>query len=186
LRVGFTSDDIATALKEVDETFDIDPGDLDRLLRQVELQALIRTHGTVAAKDIMSRDVISIAEHDSPDEARRLLLEHNIRTLPVIGEQGKLLGTVGLRELNNSAAEVGALMIEAITAQKDEPVVKLVPLLTDGRSHAVIVTDQDNVVQGLISQTDLLSALARSLRFQEPEQPKKRKSRLHLLRGAGI
>ncbi len=60
------------------------------------------------------------------------------------------------------------------------------PLLTDGRSHAVIVTDQDNVVQGLISQTDLLSALARSLRFQEPEQPKKRKSRLHLLRGAGI
>jgi CBS domain-containing membrane protein len=43
LRVGFTSDDIATALKEVDETFDIDPGDLDRLLRQVELQALIRT-----------------------------------------------------------------------------------------------------------------------------------------------
>ncbi|PRA55480.1 HPP family protein [Brucella pituitosa] len=186
LRVGFTSDDIASALKEVDETFDIDPGDLDRLLRQVELQALIRTHGTVTAKDIMSRDVISIAEHDSTGEARRLLLEHNIRTLPVIGEQGKLLGTVGLRELGQSAANVSSLMIEAVTAQRDEPVVKLVPLLTDGRSHAVIVTDQDNVVQGLISQTDLLSALARSLRFQEPEPPKKRKSRLNLLRGAGI
>lgn len=186
LRVGFTSDDIASALKEVDETFDIDPGDLDRLLRQVELQALIRRHGTLTAEDIMSRDVISINKHAVPDEARRLMLEHNIRTLPVIGEQGRLVGTVGLRELGGSANEISMLMVDAITAQKDEPVVKLVPLLTDGRSHAVIVTDQDNVVLGLISQTDLLSALARSLRFQEPEPPKKRKSRLNLLRGAGI
>lgn len=186
LRVGFTSDDIASALKEVDEAFDINPGDLDRLLRQVELQALIRTHGTVTAKDIMSRDVISITEHADPEEARRLLLVHNIRTLPVVDKQGKLLGTLGLREFDRLATDVGTIMVDAITTQKDEPIVKLVPLLTDGSAHAVIVIDQGGFVLGLISQTDLLSALARSLRLHEPEPPKKRKSRLNLLRGAGI
>ena len=186
LRVGFNSDDVSKALASIDETFDIDPSDLDRLLRQVELQALVRTQGKSQAKDIMSRDVISITESDTPEKARALLLDHNIRTLPVIDEAGKLKGTVGLRELQNTASDARSIMVEALTASPDDQVVGLVPHLTDGRAHAIIVTDRDNVVQGLISQTDLLSALARSLRFQEPDQPKKRKSPLHLLRGAGI
>lgn len=186
LRVGFNSEDVSKALAMVDETFDIDPSDLDRLLRQVELQALVRTHGKSQAKDIMSRDVIYIGEHDTPEKARALLLAHNIRTLPVVDETGKLKGTVGLRELQNSGADAGSIMVEALTASPEDQVVGLVPQLTDGRAHAIIVTDHDNIVQGLISQTDLLSALARSLRFQEPEKPKKRKSPLHLLRGAGI
>ncbi|WP_445253686.1 HPP family protein [Ochrobactrum sp. MYb379] len=186
LRVGFNSDDVSKALASIDETFDIDPSDLDRLLRQVELQALVRTQGKSQAKDIMSRDVISITEKDTLEKARVLLLDHNIRTLPVIDEAGKLKGTVGLRELQETGSDIRTIMIDAITASPDDQVVGLVPQLTDGRAHAIIVTDSDNVVQGLISQTDLLSALARSLRFQEPEKPKQRKSPLHLLRGAGI
>lgn len=186
LRVGFNSDDVSKALASIDETFDIDPSDLDRLLRQVELQALVRTQGKSQAKDIMSRDVISITEKDTLEKARVLLLDHNIRTLPVIDEAGKLKGTVGLRELQETGSDIRTIMIDAITASPDDQVVGLVPQLTDGRAHAIIVTDSDNVVQGLISQTDLLSALARALRFQEPDKPKKRKSPLHLLRGAGI
>ena len=186
LRVGFNSDDVNKALQAIDETFDIDPSDLDRLLRQVELEALVRTHGTSQAKDIMSRDVICVTEDDTPDRARELLLTHNIRALPVVDGTGKLKGTIGLRELQNIGTDAGSLMIEAIKASPDDPVVGLVPKLTDGHAHAIIVTDHDDILQGLISQTDLLSALARSLRFQEPNQPKKRKSPLHLLRGAGI
>lgn len=186
LRVGFNSEDVSKALKAVDETFDIDPSDLERLLRQVELEALVRTHGKSQAKDIMSRDVIYITEDETPEKARALLLDHSIRTLPVIDEAGKLKGTVGLRELQNTASDARSIMVEALTASPDDQVVGLIPQLTDGRAHAIIVTDSDNVVQGLISQTDLLSALARSLRFQEPDKPKKRKSPLHLLRGAGI
>lgn len=186
LRVGFNSDDVSKALASIDETFDIDPSDLDRLLRQVELQALVRTQGKSQAKDIMSRDVISITEKDTLEKARVLLLDHNIRTLPVIDEAGKLKGTVGLRELQETGSDIRTIMIDAIIASPDDQVVGLVPQLTDGRAHAIIVTDSDNVVQGLISQTDLLSALARALRFQEPDKPKKRKSPLHLLRGAGI
>ncbi len=64
-RVGFRPEDIDAALGALDETFDIDRSDLERLLRQVELQAMVRTHRTLLCADIMSRDVVSVPEHDT-------------------------------------------------------------------------------------------------------------------------
>jgi len=37
----------------------------------------------------------------------------------------------------------------------------LLPLLTDGRSHAVVIVDGERRILGLITQTDLLAAAAR-------------------------
>jgi CBS domain-containing membrane protein len=70
---------------------------------------------------------------------------------------------VGLRELAAPAAHVATLLSPAKTAAPDAPAVTLLPDLTDGRTHAVIVIDADKKVLGVISQTDLLSALGRTL-----------------------
>jgi CBS domain-containing membrane protein len=37
----------------------------------------------------------------------------------------------------------------------------LLPALTDGRSHAVVIVDGERRILGLITQTDLLAAAAR-------------------------
>jgi CBS domain-containing membrane protein len=169
LRVGFRAEDIDAALAALDETFDIDRRDLDRLLRQVELQALVREHSTLLCEDIMSRDVISVAENTPADSARQLLLSHNIRTLPVVGAGARLLGTVGLRELAHASETVGPVLSPAATAAATSPALGLLPVLTDGRSHAVIVVDEDRRILGLITQTDLLAAAAR-LRFEGEER----------------
>lgn len=163
LRVGFREEDVDAALAAFDETFDIDRGDLSRLLQQVELQATIRAHGDISCGDIMSRDVISIDEQADPVDARELLLKHNIRTLPVKGESGRLIGTIGLRELSRAADRVGEVLSMAATASVADPALSLLPVLTDGRTHAVIVVDDERRILGLISQTDLLSAVARAL-----------------------
>jgi CBS domain-containing membrane protein len=165
LRVGFRAQDIDAALATLDETFDIDRRDLDRLLRQVELQALVREHSTLLCADIMSRDVISVTESTPADSARQLLLNHNIRTLPVVDAGGRLLGTVGLRELAHASGTVGAVLSPAATATAASAALGLLPVLTDGRSHAVIVVDEDGRILGLITQTDLLAAAAR-LQFE--------------------
>jgi CBS domain-containing membrane protein len=163
-RVGFREEDVDRALAALDETFDIDRGDLSRLLQQVELQATIRTHTGMTCDDIMSRDVISIDQTATREQALALLLKHNIRTLPIRDEQGRLSGTIGLRELMLQGAEsIEALKSGAATAAASEPAVALLPVLTDGRTHAVIVIDDDRRIRGLISQTDLLSAVARSM-----------------------
>ncbi|WP_287188045.1 HPP family protein, partial [Mesorhizobium sp.] len=61
-RVGFRPEDVDAALAALDETFDIGRDDLERLLRQVELQAMLRSHRMLLCRDIMSRDVISVPE----------------------------------------------------------------------------------------------------------------------------
>lgn len=163
LRVGFLPGDIDAALARLDETFDIDRADLDRLFREVEHQALLRAHGNLTCAEIMSRDVVTIGTAEDAATARRQLLDHNIRVLPVLDPSGRLAGSIGLREIAGREGPVGALAAPALTARGPELAMNLVPRLSDGRSHAVIIVDEDNRVAGLITQTDLLAALARSL-----------------------
>jgi CBS domain-containing membrane protein len=55
------------------------------------------------------------------------------------------------------------LISKPVVADAADPALSLLPVLTDGRTHAVIITDGDCQIHGLISQTDLLSAVARLL-----------------------
>ena len=163
LRVGFTPSDVDAALAELNEALDIDRSDLDRLLRQVEHHALVRAQGDLTCREVMSRDVVTIGIDETIDRARELLLSHNIRTLPVVDTAGHLRGTLGLRELaiQSSGSLVEAMSV-ARTADPAAPAVSLVPTLSDGRTHAIVVTSADRKVLGIITQTDLLATLARS------------------------
>ena len=167
-RISFRPEDVDAALANLHETFDIDRDDLGRILREVELQALTRAHGDLLCKDLMSRDVVSVTVDDDPDRARRLLIEHNIRTLPVLDHHRVLVGTIGLRELARGAGRVGEHVSAPATAAPDDSAVSLVRILTDGQKHAVIIVDAQMHVQGLITQTDLLAALARRLSVEGP------------------
>ena len=165
MRGGPTSADIDAALSEMQESFDITREDLEALLRHIEMQAVMRNNATGRqgpdCGSIMSRHVVSVKADDTDDHARALLLKHNIRSLPVVDDHNVLLGTVGLRELLKGEGAVGTLMTTPPLAQPQDPALSLLPVLTNGRSHAVIIVDADHHVQGLISQTDLLAALAR-------------------------
>ena len=84
----------------------------------------------------------------------------DIRTLPVVDEDDRLVGAVGLRELTRQGT-LDTVMASPATAPPDAPALAMTPVLTDGRSHAVVVTDAERHILGLITQTDLLAAIAR-------------------------
>lgn len=163
LRVGVQSADIDAALARTGETYDIDRQDLDRLLREVETQVLSRMHSMIMAEEIMSRDVVTIDWNATSERARRLLLDHDIRTLPVLDETGKLAGTIGLRELALGSERIKDRISAAVTARPDTPITDLTPLLNNGRTHAVIITDPLGRIAGIVTQTDLLVAVSRAL-----------------------
>jgi CBS domain-containing membrane protein len=160
LRVGFRKEDVDAALEDLHEVFDIDRDDLDRLLQRVELKALARTGGAVASSAIMSRDVLRATPAMPAEEARAMLLEHGIRTLPVVDGDGRLVGIVGLREVA-SGGTVGEAMATPVAASPETPAMELVPRLTDGKAHAVVIVDDDGRILGLVTQTDLLATLAK-------------------------
>jgi CBS domain-containing membrane protein len=162
VRVGVRDEDLDAVLARVGETFDIDRGDLRLLLSQLELQVLSRRHPDLTCGEIMSRDVISVPGHADPSVARRLLLDSGVRLLPVLDDDERPVGGVGLRELARRGGSVAELMTPALTVTPAEPAVLLISPLSDGHRHAAMVVDPDTgAIRGLVTQADLLAALAR-------------------------
>lgn len=164
LRASFQPEDVDAALVDLGETFDINRDDLDALLRRVELRAMSRTRDNPTCADIMSKDVVTTSPDATRQAARRLLLQHGLRTLPVVDVAGTLLGTVGLRELAGSSPTVGDVMSKPVTAPSNISAIDIINDLTDGTTHAVVITGPEGEVQGLVTQTDLLAAFSRPLR----------------------
>lgn len=160
LRVQLTEADIDAALAEGGEPLDISRDDLHRILRRAEISALERTARVPRCHDIMSRDVLSVRADAPWSEAHALLLAHDLRILPVVDEQGRVAGIVEMHEADHALRSVSEMMSEAATALPDDSVLRLVDPLSDGRHHAVLITDGTGRLVGLITQTDMIVALA--------------------------
>ena len=163
LRSGFRTEDIDAALRVMHETFDVSREDVTALLRQVELQATIRLSGPLTCGDIMARDVVSVEASEDVESARSLLAVHDVRVLPVIGDDDKLIGIVSLRELAHAEGPVAGCLAKATTASADDPAIGLVPALTNASVHAVVIIDAEWRVRGIVTQTDLLVAMTTML-----------------------
>lgn len=162
-RVGFKPEDIDAALERLGEAFDISRADLDVVIREVETQALIRKHGPLTCADIMSREVVCIDEQAVPGAARALLVGHDMRDLPVIDRQGRLVGLVGLKQLAMPAMRVADTMTAPVSATPETHAIELVRLFTDGHAHTVVIVDDRQEPIGIVTQTDLLAAMSRGL-----------------------
>ncbi len=161
LRVELTEADIDAALADCDEPLDIARDDLHRIVRRAELSALERTAQVPRCADVMSRDVLSIRSDAPWIEAHRLLLAHNLRILPVVDDKGHVAGIVETHVPDHPLCSVADMMSDAATALPDDSVLRLEDPLSDGRHHAVLITDGRGKLVGLVTQTDMIVALAR-------------------------
>lgn len=169
VRVGFTSADIDGALADLHETLDIDRSDIDALLRRVEQRALDRTHGEIRSRDIMSKDVVVAKRDAAAADIRKLLVRHHLRTVPVVDDDGTLAGDFGYDELERAGPDGLVPVVKAVTAHAGDPAISLLPLLTKGSVHNVVIVNDDNKIEGVVSQTDLLVALSKDLLWHLPQ-----------------
>jgi CBS domain-containing membrane protein len=160
-RGGVRGEDVDAVLAELHEAFDIDRDDLERLVREVELRVFQRVTGPLACGDIMSKDVIVIDLDATTDAARKLMRDRRLRCLPVVDRFGVLAGLLSPADLIGDEAYVSAVAKPALVARADSLALNFVAQLTDGRAHEVVVVDDGRRVIGLLTQTDLLVAMAR-------------------------
>jgi len=184
VRLGIQSDDLKSALKDIDAYLDVTEKDLTLVYGLAQQKAYTRRVGEVSCGDIMSRDVVCVSTDTTLDEAWGLLRKHKVKLLPVVDEQRQVLGIVSLvdylkrvdlkgyedlygrlenfvkGEEGREAPQVGNIMASpAFTVKQSDLVVSLVPLLSDKGMHHVPVVDVESRLVGIITQSDLIAAL---------------------------
>jgi predicted transcriptional regulator len=60
---------------------------------------------TRSVKELMSADIMTVADDMTTDEVARYLIEHEISGAPVVDEQGHLVGVVSMTDIGRALAE---------------------------------------------------------------------------------
>jgi len=140
-----------------------------------ELQRLRDLEQTV--QDVMTPNPVTVLTGTTLPKVVELMLEHNIKRLPVVDERGKLIGMVSridvLRafsqplttEIPRQTAEtagrrgqVQEIMITNVSAvHVDAPLDKIVPRLVSGFQRRVVVINDHRHAVGIITDGDLIN-----------------------------
>lgn len=183
-RGGFTREDLDAVLKRRSEWLDVDPDDLEALLRETEMQAYARTFGQLTCADLMTKNAVSVAPSTSVTAALTLLDRHRVKALPVLDGDGRLTGIVTRADLTRQLrrptplwqrlsarlpeafggqpASVATVMTrEVASVPQTMPLTALVPLFTHSGHHHIPVVDASRRLVGIITQTDLVTGLHR-------------------------
>lgn len=113
------------------------------------------------AKDVMTRDIISIAEDASVQDVVRRLAEYQISGMPVLNRQKRLVGIVTEADvLGRSGVRVTEIMTHrVITVTETTPVDQIAQILTSNRIKRVIVANGTTVL-GVVSRADIVRMMA--------------------------
>jgi len=129
-------------------------------------------------KDWMTTDVITVHEDTPITKASIIMKERNIRSLPVVNKEGKLLGivtdrhlkaalpskatTLDIYELHHliSRIKVKDLMTrDPVFVRPDETVELAAVLMLENRISSLPVINEEDSLMGIITQTDIFKVL---------------------------
>ncbi|WP_340264092.1 HPP family protein [Sphingobium mellinum] len=152
--------DVEQALQAYGDTLDVDAADLQLVLHDAEMRAAERAHGRLICGEIMSRDVIAVHEGQPVETAQALLHARRLLSLPVLDTTGRVRGVIGPLDLLRQGEHARDIASEPYVVHEGTPVAALLRPLTDGGRREAIVVDDDRMLRGLVTQTDLLAAIA--------------------------
>jgi CBS domain-containing membrane protein len=181
-----TDDDIYEAMKDIPGYLDITPGDLKEIYRHAYQHALKRLTTSIRAKDVMTRNVISVAPETPLSEVARVMAEHGKSGVPVV-EQGRVAGVIAEKDFLTRMGSRGiktfmALLAEfldrkecsteplqsrtardimsipAITVVEDATLAEIAGIFTAKHINRVPVVDGKGTMIGIVSRDDLVRA----------------------------
>ena len=123
-------------------------------------------------KDIMSHPVVSCPADSTLDQAARLMWEFDCGIVPVIGDDGRLVGIVTDRDICMAAYTQGrtlsaipvstAMATPVVAVHAEELIEQAEHLMRDSQIRRLPVLDNDNRPVGIVSVNDLARLAARA------------------------
>jgi len=135
------------------------------------------TFDTMRVGDLMTLDPVVIRADAAIETAERLLHTYRISGLPVIDEDGRLVGVISRTDLlddgtgslsallrgNGSGLRVGELMTSpAVTVPMTATLAEAARLMRDERIHRVVAIDESGHPIGVLAATDYVYLVADS------------------------
>ncbi|KAA1417735.1 CBS domain-containing protein [Nocardioides humilatus] len=166
--LGIGAADIASAMARLSQRLDVDPADVVALVQDAEAHALDRRLGSVPVARIMSTDVASVQPFESIYRARKLIVDRQVKTLPVLDQGQHVVGVVSIIDLFTrdlvELEPVESIMVRDVTTiREDTPVGDLVPVMTQTGFKVVPVVDDTGRMVGIVTRGDLIAVLHRAL-----------------------
>jgi CBS domain-containing membrane protein len=184
--LDMTDKDIYEAMKDIPGYLDITPGDLKEIYRHAYRHAVKRLATSVRVKDVMTRNVVSVAPGTLAPEIARVMAEHGVSGVPVV-EEGRVVGVISGKDFLAHIGSHGietfmALLAEfldrkecsteplqsetardimsapAIVVDEDATLAEIAALFTQNHVNRAPVVDKEGIMIGIISRNDLVNA----------------------------
>jgi CBS-domain-containing membrane protein len=193
VEADISDSDIYEAMMDVQGYLDITPADLKEIYRAAFRHALARIKRSVTAREIMTREVVSVQRTAAAIEVAELMAEHLISGIPVIETDGTPAGMIsekdflpllGARDRRHFMAAIlnclrnrgcvskpvlsqkaeEIMTAPAFTVGEDSTAWEIAALFSEKDINRVPVVDEKGRLTGIVSRTDLVRAMLRKER----------------------
>lgn len=187
IKIDISDGDILDAMKDIPGYLDITPGDLREVYKYAYRHALSRIRSSVKAKDIMTRDVISVEKDVSLRRVAELMARNAISGIPVVRKDKKVVGVISEKDFlsrmgaKSSKSFMGVvaeclkgkgcvavsireqsardiMTSPAITVSEETTVNEIAGIFTEKNINRVPVINPDGMLSGIVSRADIIRA----------------------------
>ncbi len=181
-----SDDDVYAAMKEIEGYLDITPGDFKILYGLAYRHAVSRLAQSVRARDVMTRDVVSVHRDTPLTEVARIMALRRISGVPVLDAEERVTGVISEKDFVSHLCGNGSLrsfmeMVAsclstngclslpmrhqqaqdimtrpAVTVREEATLSEIAGLMAEKRINRVPVTDEDGRLVGVVARADIV------------------------------
>ena len=185
LSLDISDQDIYAAMEQIPGYLDITPGDFKELYKLVYGQALERIRDAVRARDIMTRNVVTVSAEMPVEEAADIMAKSKVSGVVVVDSSQIVKGVLSERDFLSrmgskeqqtfmdvvarclSAKSCAAIAIRekqvadimtspAIVVNEEKTLLEIAALLKEKQINRVPVVDTRNKLVGIVSREDIV------------------------------
>jgi CBS-domain-containing membrane protein len=185
---GISDEDLRSALIEMRAYMDVTEEDLKKIYEIALRHARERVTFQIPVRNMMTRNVVTVRPDAELHAAAALLSENRISGMPVIDDQGRVIGVISEADILIMAgmkrdhtfkdilrniigepvpAKKGGKKVQdvmsfpPITSKADDDVGEVARILDERRIKRLPVVDDEGMLLGIVSRADIVRAIGR-------------------------